>query len=158
MCDCITCETKSSLDSIYDCEGYRLPTNAEWEYAAPENLEGINDTTPLGDGDIENFKMLMNTLWNKKPKVNNINVNNLYFSSLIYGTNYDIRRFPHPGFLSVNSFGLYNMNGNVAEYVHDKIAHNISEGIQINPVGPETISDELYITERFAGKLFKRTA
>jgi formylglycine-generating enzyme required for sulfatase activity len=89
---------------------YRLPTEAEWEYAAQggaqdQKYSGTNDVNVLG-----------NYAW--------------------YSTNSNST--PHPvGQKQANSFGLYDMSGNIYEWVNDCYGAYSSTS-QANPIGPTT--------------------
>lgn len=90
--------------------GRRLPTEAEWEYAARGGLEG--KSFPTGD-----------TL---DPDDGN------YFKSELGG--------PVPvGSYPPNGYGLYDMQGNVVEWVMDWYAPDYyAHSPQVNPQGPES--------------------
>ncbi len=110
-----------------DVDGYRMPTEAEWEYAARGGLSGKR--FPWGD------------------TISHVQAN--YTSS---GTNeYDISstRGAHPAFtnnyagiapvgmLAPNGYGLYDMAGNLRELCSDRFASNYYEwGSTQDPTGP----------------------
>ena len=110
-----------------DVDGYRMPTEAEWEYAARGGLSGKR--FPCGD------------------TISHLQAN--YTSS---GTNdYDISptRGAHPAFtnnfagiapvgmLAPNGYGLYDMAGNLRELCSDRFASNYYEwGSTQDPTGP----------------------
>ena len=84
---------------ITKVEGYRLPTEAEWEYSARAGT-----TTPFSTG------------------------NNLTTSQANYNGNYPYNgnakgtyrgKTTEVGSFSANSWGLYDMHGNVLEWCHD---------------------------------------
>ncbi len=96
-------DVASSTLSLYDCDGYRLPTEAEWEYAARAGT-----TTAFYSGaikaqgnwaDCNDDPNLLPIAWYCKNSGN----------------------MTHPcAQKAPNQYGLYDMLGNAAEWVNDK--------------------------------------
>ena len=103
--------TLNSVVSPYDCEGYRLPMEAEWEYAARAGT-----TTSTYNGDLDSDHLMC-----EQPNV-------LDPIAWFCGNSGDTT---HPvGTRRPNGWGLYDMLGNVWEWCHD--------GFGAYPSGPVT--------------------
>lgn len=112
-----------NLDRIFDAsvsasggDGYRLLTEAEWEYACRGGT-----TTPFSFGDASNGE--------------NANVKGEVPYNARRGPN--LLRTTSVGSYAPNPFGLYDMHGNVAEYVEDHFdpdAYQDCQGINTNPI------------------------
>ncbi|MCE5249931.1 SUMF1/EgtB/PvdO family nonheme iron enzyme [bacterium] len=120
---CNALSTKEGLDKCYDegtgsCDftknGYRLPTEAEWEYACRAGT-----TTPYYTGTSESD--LANAGW--------------------YSGNSENRTHP-AGRKTPNAWGLYDMHGNVWEWCNDWYGSYRSTN-ENDPVGPETGSNRI---------------
>jgi len=105
---------------------YRLPTEAEWEYAARERGKRIRFGTGKDTIGIEEANY-----WNAKRK------NKGSFAS-VYGGG------PMPvGTFAPNALGLYDMSGNVWEWVGDRYG-NYRRSPRNNPKGPSYGSSRVF--------------
>jgi formylglycine-generating enzyme required for sulfatase activity len=104
----------------YECEGYRYPTEAEWEYAA---RAGDQRGTYVGE-------LTLTGCESPNPVSDRI----AWFCGNAGGTTHPV------AMLEPNAWGLYDVLGNVWEHVHD-LHQPIAPGAATNPWGPPTDTD-----------------
>jgi formylglycine-generating enzyme required for sulfatase activity len=98
--------------TVYDCAGYRLPTDAEWEYAARAGT-----ATPFYSGDI--------TVYPTEQCAADANLELIAWYCL------DSSQSTHPvQGKQPNGWGLYDMIGNLDEWVND-----VYRGLPVQPPG-----------------------
>jgi formylglycine-generating enzyme required for sulfatase activity len=122
-------ETYCKWLSLVTGKNYRLPTEAEWEYACRAGT-----TTPyFFAGDPRRFEK---TGIRARISRNDTSVINTY---TVYAEN-SPGKTQEPGLVAPNPFGLKNMSGNVAEFCRDWYQPDIYKqypaGIVSNPQGP----------------------
>jgi formylglycine-generating enzyme required for sulfatase activity len=114
------CTPSSRHVNPYDCPGYRMPTEAEWEYAA----RGVTTTaTYNGNLDFETgvSAVLEPIAWYRENS----------------------SKEPHPVMQkSPNPFGLYDMRGNIDEWCHDWGELYPGQD-EIDPTGPPSGSHRI---------------
>ena len=112
--DCVEKPTYGGAH-IYDCPGYRLPTEAEWEYAYRAGTK-----TALYNGTITHCKDL-------SPDANAI----AWYTWNGYSRAHEVKQ------KAPNPWGLYDMAGNVAEWIHDYFDDNAEiSRPRVDPVAP----------------------
>jgi formylglycine-generating enzyme required for sulfatase activity len=116
---------------------YRLPTEAEWEYAARAGTE----TAYFFEGDATRYTK--RRFWNRVFGRNTAVLD----SFVIHAGNSGARTQP-PTAVATNPFGLANMVGNVKEfcldwYAPDTYEQRDSGTVIVDPRGPETGSEHV---------------
>jgi len=101
---------------ITQVKGWRLPTEAEWEYCARGGAADITDGVENNDYLYAGSDTIGEVAW--------------------YQTNSGSQTHP-VGEKAANELGLYDMTGNVYEWCHDRWGF-YSSGTQTNPTGPDS--------------------
>ena len=120
------CAPSVSYATAYDCPGYRLPTEAEWEYAArggttTATYNGNLETHPTCDPRLHRTRRWSPIAW---------------FCGNASNTTHPV------GTKTANAYGLYDMLGNVWEWCHDWYGA-YPGGAETDPTGAASGSDRV---------------
>lgn len=131
-CDLLTCD--------FEANGFRLPTESEWEYAARKTVSGMQKgVLASGQVDFEGHDSTEIPLGEVAWCYENADSTRRVGTA---GTPFDPSSPPKPGTGNPNGAGLFDMSGNVLEWVFDWFAQ-YSDSSDKNYCGPEFGSERV---------------
>jgi len=137
----VSCSLSLAYQTPYDCPGYRLPTEAEWGYAA-----GAGTQAGVFNGEIVNIEC--DPIDANLGEMGWYSANALaaYQGSLTLDCNdLEVSVGTQPvGQKRQNTWGLSDVNGNVWEWVLE-CSYNYTPADQANPLGPLECEDKTRI-------------
>jgi formylglycine-generating enzyme required for sulfatase activity len=116
----VTCSSSGTYATPYDCPGYRLPTEAEWEYAAR-----AGDGRATYNGDLDSGHLSCE--W-----PNTVLDPIAWFCGNSGGTSQPVAT------RAANAWGLYDMLGNVREWCQDWYVADLGTATVTDPWGSTT--------------------